>query len=33
MMGKLAAASDGLGKGATFTLTIPLVQEMESSCK
>jgi signal transduction histidine kinase len=33
MKGKLAAASDGLGKGATFTLTIPLVQEMESSCK
>jgi signal transduction histidine kinase len=33
MKGKLAATSDGLGKGATFTLTIPLVQEMESSCK
>ncbi len=33
MKGKISAASDGPGTGATFTLTIPLVPETESSCK
>jgi signal transduction histidine kinase len=33
MKGTLAAASDGAGRGATFTLTIPLLQETPVTCK